>query len=288
MSTRRRWIAISPFLRDVVPCAVPLLLPRVEMDNLKRSLDSGQNCLRFRDDSFIQLELARNGHLILPMRRGNLSSSHHLNVVLDSEEIQIDEPDGNNITKGNIRKLHLHLAHGPVPTFLRILQLPKRPFGKSDLGAALRESPCRESFRKPILLLCLVMCHHILHAPFVSIYSFLPEADISTIPHLIAVCALTRFIIVCRLGNIIPEPVMGAVSEHWIVHFGRMVHIITDRGPGLIGRSWQEFADSWSRQIPFAPKGSAHSNGIAERHVDLVENGYTKAREMGREIRNMS
>ena len=275
-------------LCDVVPCAVPLLLSRVAMKNMRCSLDFEQNCLRFSDNSMIQLELAHNGHLILPMRRDNLSSSHHLNVVLASEEIKIDAPEGTSstrVTKDDIRKLHLHLAHGSMPTLLRILQLSKRQFEKSDLETVLRECPCRESFHK--LQSPIVSCYvppYPAHTICLDIF-FLPEAAISTIPHLIVVCALTRFIIVCRLKNIRPETVMEAVVEHWIMYFGRMVQIITDRGPGLIGRCWQEFADSWSCQISFAPKGSAHSNGIAERQIDLVKNGYTKAREMGRDTK---
>ena len=56
-------------VRDVVPCEVPLLLSRAAMGNLRCCLDFEHNRLRFGDNSYIQLKLAKNGHLILPMQK---------------------------------------------------------------------------------------------------------------------------------------------------------------------------------------------------------------------------
>ena len=257
---------------DVVPCTAPLLLSRAAMENLKCCLDFEHKRLLFRDDSFTQLKLASDGHLALTMQKDCVSSSHHLNVVLSSENVQVEEPNSNQITKDDIRKLHLHLDHGSSSsTLLRILQLSKKSFGKLSIDSVLRECPRRDSLHK-------------LQAPTVSSYVppfpshticldifYLPEATISTVPHLLIVCALTRFIVVCRLRNMIPETVIDAVVENWIMYFGRMVQIAMDRGPGLIGRCWGDFADSWACQVSLTPKGSSHSNGIDERQIDLVK-----------------
>ena len=270
---------------DVVPCEVPLLLSRAAMKNLRCCLDFEHNRLKFDDNSYIQLTLAKNGHLILPMQKDNASTSHHLNIILSSECQSDDMDESNHVTKDNIKKLHLHLAHGSLNAMTRILKLSGKTFNKDDADTVIRECPCRDAFRK-------------LQTPIVSSYIppyparaicldifFLPESSISTVPHLIVVCALTRFIVVCRLRNIRPETVIDVLVSNWIMYFGRMVQIVADRGPGLTGRCWEEFADNWSRQMSLAPKGSSHSNGMAERQVDLVKNAYLRAREMGKDTK---
>ena len=53
-----------------------------------------------------------------------------------------------------------------------------------------------------------------------------------------------------------------------------------DQGPGLIGHVWEQFADRWGVQLICTEKEASHSNGMAEKHIDIAKCGFLKARQM--------
>ena len=54
---------------------------------------------------------------------------------------------------------------------------------------------------------------------------------------------------------------------------------LSDRGPGFVGKIWQEFSDTYSFLHICVPKSAPHSNGLIERQVGLLKEGFKCARE---------
>ena len=94
------------------------------------------------------------------------------------------------------------------------------------------------------------------------------------------VCALSKFPAVAPLANMLPTTLMKKVTSEWICRYGRMGKLVMDQGPGMVGSAWDLFADCWGCQLVSTSKNAEFSNGIAEKHIDLVKCGMEKARRM--------
>ena len=93
-------------------------------------------------------------------------------------------------------------------------------------------------------------------------------------------CALSRFVVVKALVNLMPKTIVAAVCSSWIHRYGRFGTFISDQGPGMIGQVWGTFADCWGVQLLSTAKEASHGNGLAGKHIDLVKCGVMKAREL--------
>lgn len=147
-------------------------------------MDFERNRLRFYGNSPIQLKLASNGHLILPIQKDCVSTPHHLNVVPTSERSPSEVIDPNHVAMGDIRRLHFHPAHWSLSALLRILRLPNKLLNKNDVEAVVQKCPRRDSCRK---LQTLVVSSYVPPYPAHTIrldIFYLPETSIGTAPHL--------------------------------------------------------------------------------------------------------
>ena len=89
-------------------------------------------------------------------------------------------------------------------------------------------------------------------------------------------CALTRFVVVAMLPNVQPTTILNVVANRRISYFGRIALMVLGRWPGLIGPEWALWAESWSCILIYSPVGESHSNGIAERRISIIKDGFAK------------
>ena len=85
------------------------------------------------------------------------------------------------------------------------------------------------------------------------------------------VCALSKLVDAVRLPNLLLNTVIRKLTSSWICAYGRMGKLVMGQGPGLVGQAWDLFSDFWGCKLIATSKNAAFSNGIAEKHIDLVK-----------------
>lgn len=96
---------------DIIDSDAPLLISRVSMKNLSRSLDFDRNRLISTDGSSTQLKLQDNGHLAIPViNNAHWSDQNDIWILTTALGRNETNPDG-MVDIESFRKLHLHFPH---------------------------------------------------------------------------------------------------------------------------------------------------------------------------------
>ena len=160
----------------------------------------------------------------------------------------------NEISDEALRKLHLHLAHGSIPTLERVISNAGRTVNRGRLNKLINDCWCTENYHKvqrPLIT------SHIAefpgHTVGIDVFQLNNTDRVGSL--LMVVDGLTRFIIVCRLKSLSPTHVLHYIYVHWICYFGRIHTILLDQGPGLVGKEWENFAEAWGGETGVCADG---------------------------------
>ena len=176
----------------------------------------------------------------------------------------------------DLRRLRIHLARASGGTIRRIATTSGRKMKDVDLQNMLHQCKWKEhGHRLQRPLIQSFIPPHPGHTVCVDLFYVSFPMEISKAFVLLA-CALTRFVVVEMVPNVQPTTILNVVANRWISYFGRIARLLLDRGPGLVGSEWALFAENWSGILIYPPVGASHSNGIAERQISIIKDGFAK------------
>ena len=265
---------------------LPLLISRVALRRIQGRLDFTRNRLWVKDGMSIDLILGKNGHLYRPRSYAN---SNQLGRKERFALVGCEVPNKRDIdfVDGSVlRKLHLRLTHGNLNTMRRILDSTNRPYDVNQLKGAIAACTFRAQDRKlsrplvqsyiPPFAGC-TLCSDIFYPLGTGASG---DKSKQRTAYLLVARMLCRFVMIRRLLSLRPENVIAVIVKNWFYVYGREDRILTDRGPGYCGDSWKDFSNAWACQMVQIPTGSPHSNGLAERQIDMIKTGFHTAKEM--------
>ena len=285
---------------DIVDTPIPLLLSRQTLKLLKGRMDFEKNLLQVNNTTSIQLVLAENGHLMLPSEPLTEEKlKNPIEIICVQEETErgpAGEVSSDSLTKGSessavelkkinsdaILKLHRHLAHLSAPGILRILTKAGKEITIGEIRSVLERCICVDQSRavqRPVVKEYIPpYCGHTLFADIC--YPTTPMiVKKQQCPYLILVCGLSRFCVCRQVEKIPPSVILNAIIDFWFSFFGRCQVLISDKGPGFVGEEWAQFCSTYNVVHVGVPTMASHSNGLVERQVSMVKEGYRICRQ---------
>ena len=258
---------------QVIDANIPLLLSRDSMKKAGAHLDFTSDNIRLFDQD-IPLIISQSGHYCVNLSR-SLDSANcpELNHILFSTPIQ---PDDDHCER-KISKLHKQFAH-PAPDKLKKLLRDSGIVDESILKSvddvSAKCTICKR-FRKPPL-------RPVVAFPTATSFNETVAMDIKVIGGvsvLHMVDHATRYSSAFVVPNKKKETIVRAVMEYWVRIFGSPGYFLTDNGGEFVNDLLIEYAEKFNIVLKTTAAESAWSNGLCEKHNDILANMVIKTKE---------
>ena len=179
---------------------------------------------------------------------------------------------------GQTRKLHLQIGHGSFDAVKRLVTLSGYSAGDIIIRQVIANCGCglsRGAVQRPIARRYVpTRC-----CATVGLDIMYPVGNTGhSMPFLICVDHLSRYTIVARLKNHLPDYVSEVWFMCWMMPLGNPAKLIADRGPAFIGTSWANLADLLDFQYVLISREAPFENGTVERSVGLIKLAYHSIR----------
>ena len=192
----------------------------------------------------------------------------------------------NNMTDGEILKMHIHLGHVPTEAIERICRNAGVLVPKGRISAAVAKCKCDKKkcgFERPIIHSNASLKSGSRIA--LDIYYPVDNTGMSK-PSLLMICALARFTMTAALSPHQPGIVIDALFKTWFQGIGKPQRIMADKGAEFSGPQWAELSEVFDIEHVMASTNCPHENGLVERAVSLVKIGFKSIKSMCPELEN--
>ena len=256
---------------DVVEGDIPLLFSRESMKKCGSNLNFREDTLEILGQK-LNLVVTDSGHYALPLGRNK-----QVMVDVAREDIKVTLLVENDDPMKVAFKLHRMFAH---PSADRLINLVKNQ-GKecSDLVTAIKEvsKKCKicAVYRKP-------PPRPVVGFPMATRFNQCVAMDLKTfrtgyLLHMI--CTATRLTGGAFIRNKSPETVIHGIMTHWLSIFGTPEVILSDNGGEFCNESMIELAEKFNLNLKTTAAESPWSNGLVERHNQIMGEMITKTQE---------
>ena len=280
-STNRPESQIMAFRIDVVQAVVPMLVAQPALTRMAGRIDFSNLQLELPSKLVIQLIRSPSGHILLPgtpvaqLTRG----AQRTNPECVYPVIQQETPSLRTLTDSQVKKIHLQLGHCSQRQLIELLKFARCKVDQNQILRIHQQCGCNRTVHRvtpPVVSSWIarfsgeVVAIDIIY-PFTEfgIDSHRPgKARVPSMPALLVVDSLTRFITCSLLNDLTSETVSQAFLRDWVMPFGKPKRIILDQGgPGLTGTEWDKMSHVFGWQFIKAPTRASYQNGLAERSV---------------------
>ena len=266
---------------DVVQAVVPLLVAQPALKRMAGKIDFSTLRLELPSKLVIQLIQSPSGHILLPgtpvmqfTSEENCINPERAYPVSQQENTQLRK-----LTDLQVKKIHLQLGHCSQRQLSELLKFAGCKVDQNQILRIHQQCGCNRMVHRvtpPVVSSWIarfsgeVVAIDIIY-PFTEfgVDSHRPgKARIPSMPALLVVDSLTRFITCSLLTDLTSETVSQAFLRDWVMPFGKPKRIILDQGgPGLTGTEWGKLSHVFGWQFIKAPTRASYQNGLAERSV---------------------
>ena len=267
---------------DMVNTDIPLRVSRRSLQHTQSSINFDVNELTIQSTFRVSLQLAENGHLLIPLvppgrRKTETLAYDGIPSIFTQDAVDVETP----LPYELVRKVHLQLARINALAMKRLFESAGRKVEMSVLGKVVQDCQCiqqQSHAERPIAKSYVPLMSG--HTLFADIF---PPLEVSgrfkKNPYLMITCGLSRFCVCRPLKRMLPGVVIEAIVQWRFQYFGRCSVLISDKGPGFVGPQWGEFRQAYQIAHIGVPTLAAHSNGLVERKIGLLKEGYRVCKE---------
>ena len=257
---------------DVIESNIPLLFSRESLTKAKTKICFDKHIITFLGEK-VPLTLSGTGHYLLPLTTKcamtlEPKAKCRLNINLVSE----------NVTKQEMAlKLHRQFAHCSAERLIKLLKSAGDPWRNDhDLFKEIEklDDTCEicKQYKKP-------KPRPVVGLPSATRFNEKIAMDLKfsegqIILHLID--HATRFSVATSVPNKKPESIVKAMLSKWISVFGAPDKFLTDNGGEFVNQDLITLAESFGITIQTTAAESPWSNGIVERHNQVIGKMVTK------------
>ena len=272
-NTITMWVHIDT---DVIRADIPLLLSQKSLKALDCSIDFRNSLMTLNGSKArIMLDQQEGNHLSLPVLKKKLGEKHEPDCILVTESAVGPK----NMSEVELLRLHRNLAHASPGSLFRVLKAAHYFNTEAQIKTVVDSRGCtQQNVHTQPPLIKEHLPEFAGHTVCSDIFYPLGE-DAQKNPYALFVCALSRFTVAKPLKSITPKEVTACFLTNWVSYFGRCHVFLSDRGPGYTGSVWEDFADAYAIVHVTVPVQASHSNGLVERQVSLIKEGFKCARE---------
>ena len=264
---------------DVIKASIPLLISRNTLKRMGSQINFLTNVLTMSEKFSMNLILATNGHLILPLKSRPSDDTDRSNTIFAQTSVDSKNREDRLL----IKRVHLQLSHLNKTGLTRLFKSSSKIVSEEDIEAVLKDCPCIDQHQhseRPIAKEYIPsFCGHTL---FVDVFFPIEEGNRGKQqnPFLLITCGLSRFCVCRALKRLLPQHVIGGIVDWWFFYYGRCRVIVSDKGPGFVGPQWGVFCQTYGLVHVGVATLASHSNGMVERQIGLIKEGIRSCREM--------
>ena len=256
---------------DVVKGELPLLLSRSCMKQANSELN-------FKDDTIeilgqtLNLQITRSGHYALPLGRNK-------QLIVDSNrkpDLSITLHVKNVTTEATALKLHRQFAHPPAQRLIKLVQ--NKGEECKDLIEAIKEisEKCQicKQYKRP-------QPRPVVGFPVASTFNECVAMDLKQFGnvHLLhMIDSATRLSAGAVIRSKKPEIIVRELFNHWISIYGTPHSLLSDNGGEFNNKEVRELGEKCNIKIKTTAAESPWSNGLVERHNQVLGDMIMKTR----------